>query len=270
MQKQEKLFVVVDPTNDEHIALERAIITAQLREPKARLSVFVGVDNEAVDTRSSNDNLFRDLSWFEEHIHQPIKTAGLEYDIELSWCAEWRMAIIQSSKLAGADTVLLPVHRRTNRRRFTFSESKWDLLKSSSCPVVLVRPGARDQRKVVMAAVNFQATKERQRALNARILEQGRITAENYGAEFHVVNAYLDSMHYPDRGKLAKDTGLDAESIHVKRGYTDEVVSAMARELQADLVVMGTLGQTGKTRTRRGNTAERVIAGLDVDVMVFN
>ncbi|MEC8427023.1 MAG: universal stress protein, partial [Pseudomonadota bacterium] len=82
--------------------------------------------------------------------------------------------------------------------------------------------------------------------------------------------AYLDSMHYPDRGKLANETGLDAEHIHVKPGYTDEVVSAMAKELGADIVVMGTLGQTGKSRTRRGNTAERVIAGLDVDVMVFN
>ena len=270
MSAQENLFVVVDPTDEQHVALERAIITAGLREPKAKLSVFVGVDNEAVDTRSSNDNLFRDLNWFEEHIHGPIKAAELDYDIELSWCAEWRMAIIQSSKHFRADFVFLPVHRRTNRRRFTFSESKWDLLKSSNCPVVLVRPGAQDQRKVVMAAVNFQATQEQQKALNARILEQGKLTAEKYGAEFHVVNAYLDSMFYPDRGKLANETGLDAEHIHVKPGYTDEVVSAMAKELGADIVVMGTLGQTGKSRTRRGNTAERVIAGLDVDVMVFN
>lgn len=270
MSTQENLFVVVDPTDEQHVALERAIITAGLRTPKARLSVFVGVDNEAVDTRSSNDNLFRDQRWFDEQVRQPIKEAGLEFDVELSWCAEWRMAIIQSSKHFNADFIFLPVHRRTNRRRFTFSESKWDLLKSSDCPVVLVRPGAKDQRKVVLAAVNFQATQQQQKELNAKILEQGKLTAEKYGAEFHVVNAYLDSMHYPDRGKLANETGLDAEHIHVKPGYTDEVVAATAKELHADIVVMGTLGQTGKSKTRRGNTAERVIAGLDVDVMVFN
>jgi universal stress protein E len=33
---------------------------------------------------------------------------------------------------------------------------------------------------------------------------------------------------------------------------------------------MGTLGQTGMITTRRGNTAERIIAALDDDVMVIN
>ena len=35
-------------------------------------------------------------------------------------------------------------------------------------------------------------------------------------------------------------------------------------------MVMGTLGQTGLTSTRRGNTAERVISALDVDVAVVD
>jgi universal stress protein E len=33
---------------------------------------------------------------------------------------------------------------------------------------------------------------------------------------------------------------------------------------------MGTLGQNGMTKTRRGNTAERLIAAVDTDVMVIN
>ena len=42
------------------------------------------------------------------------------------------------------------------------------------------------------------------------------------------------------------------------------------RSLSADLVIMGTLGQTGLIKTRRGNTAERVISALDVDIVVVN
>lgn len=270
MSQQERIFVVVDPSDEKHVALERAIITAGLRSPKARLYVFVGVDNEAVDMRSTNDALFRDQYWFDEQISGPIKKANLDFEVEVSWSNEWQAAILQSAKRFSADYILLPVHRKTNRRRFTFSEAKWELLKTAHCPVILVRPGAKAQRKIVLAAVNFQATRDDQRALNQKILKQGKTTADNYGAEFHVVNAYLDSMLYPDRGKLANETGLPAERIHVKPGYTDEVVSAVAEEIEADLVVMGTLGQTGKTQTRRGNTAARVIAALDVDVIVFN
>ena len=270
MSQQERIFVVVDPSDDKHVALERAIITAGLRSPKARLYVFVGVDNEAVDMRSTNDALFRDQYWFDDQIRKPVSEAGLECEVEISWSHEWQEAIIESAKRFAADFIMLPVHRKTNRRRFTFSEAKWGLLKTAKCPVVLVRPGAKEQRKIVLAAVNFQATRDAQKELNQKILKQGKTTADNYGAEFHVVNAYIDSMLYPDRGKLAKETGLPAERIHVKPGYTDEVVSALAEELEADLLVMGTLGQTGKTKTRRGNTAARVIAAMDVDVMVFN
>ena len=98
----------------------------------------------------------------------------------------------------------------------------------------------------------------------------GKWLSENYGADFHVVNAYIDSMHYPDRGNLAKEAGLPSKNIHVVKGYTDEAVAETAKKLNADLVIMGTLGQTGLVKTRRGNTAERVISALDVDVAVVN
>jgi universal stress protein E len=270
MADQEKIFVVVDPNDDEHVALERALITAKQREVAPIIRVFVAVDHEAVDTRADNDNLFRDTAWFDEHIRAPLEQAGVEADAELSWSSEWQWAIQRSASHFGADTIYLPVHKRSNARRFTFSDAKWDLLKTSDCPVLMVRPGAKEERKIVLAAVNFQADREAQRELNERILERGRLVAERNNAEFHVVNGYVDSMLYPDRGKLAKETGLPAENVHVQQGYTDEVVAKVAKDIDADIVIIGTLGQTGKTRTRRGNTASRVIAGLGSDVMVFN
>ncbi|MDQ2075377.1 universal stress protein [Marinimicrobium sp. ABcell2] len=270
MTIQQKLFVVVDPNDEQHIALERAIITAALHEVKPYIYVFVAVDGDAVDTRASNDNLFRDQSWFDETIKKPLASAGLEYLIEVSWSSEWQKSIMQSSKRFGSDLIYLPVHAKVNYSRFTFTESKWELLKGAPCPVVLIRPAAKEQRKVILAAVNFQAKRDIQKELNKLILEQARHFAEVYGADLHVVNGYLDSMSYPDRGRLVRDTGLATDRIHVKNGYTSDVVADVADDIGADLVVIGTLGQNGMTTTRRGNTAERLIAALDDDVMVIN
>ena len=270
MSAQEKLFVVVDPSDDVHLALERALITAKLRETPPLLHVFIAVDTQTVDTRVINDNLFRDQDWFQEQIREPMEAQGLEGKIEVSWSSDWQDAIMLSARRFCADLILLPVRVKPNTSRFSFSESKWGLLRSADCPVLLVRPGAREQRKTVLAAVNFQATKDFQRELNSTIIERGRWLAEGYDADFHVVNGYLDSMHYPDRGRLANETGLPADKIHVTQGYTDEVVSAVANDIAADVVVIGTLGQTGKSRTRRGNTAERVISALNCDVVVVN
>lgn len=270
MTSSEKLFVCVNPSDEEHIALQRAIITSRLRTPEPVLQVFMGVDGEAVDTRASNDKLYRDHRWFEEVIRRPLENSGLKYGVEISWSHEWQEAICRSAHLFGADSILLPIQSRVSYSRFTFSESKWSLLKEANCPVVLVRPGAAEKRSVILAAVNFQATREEQKELNKRLLSEANFFAEKYAAELHVVNAYLDSMSYPDRGRLARDTELPAERVHVRQGYTDEVVAEVANDISADLVIMGTLGQNGQIKARRGNTALRVIAALDTDVMVFN
>lgn len=270
MPKPEKLFVVVDPSDTVQIALERALIMGKKHEVPPDLFIFLGVDGEATDLRAINDNLFRSQDWFDAEIHKPIHAAGMKYTVEVSWSQEWQKSIVQSAKRFGAERIYLPVHARTNTSRFTFSEAKWELLKTADCPVVLIQPGAKPERKTVLAAVNFQARQDEQQKLNESILYWARTVADIYGAELHVVNAYIDSMLYPDRGSLARAASLPSERIHVDQGYTSDVVGGVAQRLDADLVVMGTLGQTGRSSTRRGNTAERVISALTQDVMVVN
>jgi universal stress protein E len=220
--------------------------------------------------RANNDNLHRDQDWYFDTIKKPLEAAGLIHTESFSWSDDWQQSIVQEAKIFGAERIYLPVHEQTNKRRFIFSENKWELLKTAGCPVVLIRPGAKADRKVVLAAVNFQADQASQKELNAKIIDRAKWVAKSHGAILHIVNGYLDSMNYPDRGKLVKETGLETDKIHVHQGYTSEVVAKVAKEVEADVVVMGTLGQTGKVKTRRGNTAERVIAGLDVDTIVIN
>lgn len=270
MSKPQKLFVVVDPNDTHHIALERAIITSALRDPKPIIHAFVAVDPNAVDTRTVNENLFRDLSWFEQAIKNPLASAGIQFNLEVSWSSEWQKSIMESAKRFDADLIYLPVHANMASTRFFFTESKWELLKSAYCPVVLIRPGAKAQRKVILAAVNFQAERDVQIELNKKIISQAKLYADVYDADLHVINGYMDSMTYPDRAKIINETGLPNDKIHVENGYTSDVVSALADKINADLIIMGTLGQNGMTKTRRGNTAERLIAAVDTDVMVIN
>lgn len=270
MATPERIFVVVDPNDTNHAALERVLKTAVQHTTAPILKIFVAVDGDSVDTRCVNNNLCRDQSWFDKEIKQQIEAVNLEYQIEVSWSTEWQKSILQASKRFSADRIYLPVHARTPSSRFAFSESKWDLLKTAECPTVLIQPGATADRKVILVAVNVQALEDQQRELNASIVNWGKEVARIYNADLHVVNAYIDSMNYPDRGKLARESNLASDKTHVVQGYTDEVVSKVANEINADLVIMGTLGQNGLVSSRRGNTAERVIAALTQDVMVVN
>ena len=270
MPKQERIFAVVNPTLDQQVALDRAIITAKLIEPSPVLCIFVAVDSNTVDLNATNQKIYRNTDWFEQKIHKPLREAGLEYSIEISWSDNWQQSIMASAKRFGATRILIRAGKPAKSHRFIFAESKWALLKEADCPVLLVRDGAEPQRKVVLAAVNFQASRINQDKLNKTIIARGQQLADNYSADVHVVNAYIDSMLYPDRGRLAHQTGLESDHIHVMQGYTDEVIATVGKKVNADVVVIGTLGQTGLTKTRRGNTAERVISAVGVDVLVVN
>lgn len=267
----EKLLVIVDPNDDHHTALERAIITAKIRTPSPKLYVLVTTDSEDVDTRAVNTNLLRNERWFKEVIRNPLDEAGLDYTLYVTWSTEWQASIMQAAKNVDADSILMPDHHRNkSTKRLFFTESKWELLKGAACPVILIRPGAREKRKTILAAVNFQAVRDAQKLLNTDILNEAKRFADGYGADLHVVNAYYNSMNYPDRGQLANQTHLPPSNIHVEQGYSNDVIAKLAEKLDADLVVMGTLGQWGQTKTRRGNTAERIISALATDVMIVN
>ncbi|WP_232522375.1 universal stress protein [Marinimicrobium alkaliphilum] len=267
----EKLFVVLDPNDTEHLALKRAIITAQLREPQPRLHVFIAVDPDGKNGRTQTpQNLLIGEHWLAEHIRQPLAEKNLMHEIEFSWSNVWLDTILDAARRFGPDIILLPVHERS-RRPLRLSERKWGLLKRASSPVLLVRPGAEAKRRTILAAVNFQATTAAQKALNQRILMHAGRISQRYDAELHVVNAYFDSMSYPSPGDLIKKTGLPWERIHIDQGYTDEVVARVAERIDADILTLGTLNQKGGQGSfRRGNTASRVIDAVDIDTLIVN
>lgn len=267
----ERIFVVVNPFDQQHTALERAIFTAQIRAIKPILHVFVVVDPDDHHAEYFADgNVSRKLEWFNEEIHNPIFSRQIDYGIEVSWSSKWQRAIIASAKEFKADVIFLPASRNTPYRRFSIGESKWSLLKESSMPVMVVRPGAKQVRKTVLAAINFQAEADVQQQLNQHIITRSQRVAERYSADLHVVNAYRESYRFPDMSSIMRETGLQSTSVHIEFGYTDEVIALVAERVDADLVVLGTLGVNGRQQALRGNTAERVLSVLDVDTMILN
>lgn len=270
MENLKKLFIVLDPSQDSHVALDRAVITSsKLKSVSPEVYLFIGVDSESTDTRVNNDNIFRDDAWF-AGIKKPLRESDTKYSVEISWCSEWQPSILRASSRFEADLIMLPVYPRASSSRLTFSDSKWALLRNSECPVLVVRPGANPRREVVLSAISLLDESEENTKLNAKIIEQGRWMASLYGADFHVVSAYPDSMNYPDRAKLLRDFDVEPSKVHVKTGTPASVINEVAGEVDADVVVIGTQRRQGLSAALRGNTAEKVIEALDHDVLVIN
>jgi len=266
---RERIFIVIDPAADDHPALRRGIITAQIRQPHAELFLFVSLDGQAVDTRARNSNLYRDREWFETLFSQ-VEGAGLDYRCEVSWSSEWPEATLRAAERFDADLLLLPVLRRPLSGKPLLSEPKWNVLRNATCPVLIVQPGTKELRKVVLAALKVQSRDPRYEELNRKIAAWARRTADRYGAELQVVNAYRDQDDYPDRARLIELAGVPNDHVHVEDGAPEKVIERVAREVEADIVVIGTLARQGLSAVMRGNTSERVISVLNQDVMTVN
>ena len=76
------------------------------------------------------------------------------------------------------------------------------------------------------------------------------------------------------RRKLGDRVGKDgneylAPQFHLQRGVAATAIPEMARELAADLVIMGTVARTGIAGLLIGNTAEAVLEQLQCSVLAI-
>jgi len=268
MSEQEYILVLIEPSQDSLIALDRALTSAKLRKVPPKLYLFICVDEANTDLKARNQSLFRSGNWLKE-LTAPIEGSGLEFDYELCWSLEWTEAVLNCADRIQPDIIFIPDYDVAVRRNM-FTNSKWELLRKSFCPVMIVRPNANSHRKVILAALNIQAEKEEYKLLNEKIISNGKRIASIYGADVYVINAYKDSMHYPNREKLLEFTGLDTEKVHVEEGDPADVVAKYADEINADMVIIGTLHRRGASALMRGNTSEKVLMKVGQDVLTLS
>jgi universal stress protein E len=153
----------------------------------------------------------------------------------------------------------------------------------------MIRSEGRTAYRRILAAVDAFADDALNRDLNRSILELASSQATRCGAELHVVHAFgpLGAVPFgPDgdpatyakavadlhRGRL--DALLTAfpigdEGVHLEEGRAGEVIPAIARRLDVDLIVMGTVGRVGIPGFFIGNTAETTLDEVDCDVLAI-
>lgn len=93
-------------------------------------------------------------------------------------------------------------------------------------------------------------------------------SAANRERERREHQSRLDSLDNKIREHLgADDYGYLAPRFHLREGLARDVIPGMAAELEADLVVMGTVSRTGIPGLLIGNTAEVILNNLECSVL---
>ncbi len=190
-----------------------------------------------------------------------------------------------------------------------FGSNDMHLLRKCPCPVWLIKPTAPKSYRCVLAAVDINETSpeietKTSQALSQQILEIASSLALSDFAELHIVHTWeaiaenalrgaranttevqienyikhVKQQHESGLNSLVRDatSSLSKESLnylkpqkHLVKGSARKEIPAVAKRINADLVVMGTVARTGIPGFIMGNTAETVLNQLDCSVLAI-
>jgi len=266
--EKRKFLVVIDPSHERHLALERMIdILEQRGEWPLEFHLLIGFEAEDKADPNTPNEVVRSSDWFTQLL-KPLESSGADYSVEFFWTRNWRQSIQEAAERYVCDTIMLCESSAEHKSGIT--DSKWDLVRHARSDVLICDVGTNGPYKCVLAAVNVQAKDPVHVEMNEKIFERGKFLAEYFGADYHVVNAYKDSEDFPDRGLIGRMSGLARENIHRDMGKPEDVIAGVAEKVKADMIVIGISQRTGLAKTLSSHTTEKVMEKVEIDVVALN
>jgi len=166
----------------------------------------------------------------------------------------------------------------------------WTLLNTCPAPLLLTTKRRGKKGGNVVASVDLRHTDTKHRHLNCRVLEAAHRMAELYDAKVHVVFAVeisqvlrdLDIVRErvskkkivakvtPELERLLRPYAIPKARIHMPVGKVGQVVTQTARNLKADVLVVGSYAHRARQAAGLGNSAQRIMTKAVCDVLAVH
>ena len=229
-----------------------------------------------------------------ERLAQQACKLGVKATSHVAWDFPPHEAIVRRAEHLRADLIIADCHQGKRLKPWLMHLSDWELLRLSTRPVLLLKNDRRWDEPVLLAAVDPSHAHAKPARLDSAIVECAKALSRTLGGSFELMHANFPASF----GSLMADPAMDTATLAAvydnqkalsKKAFdkfaakaripkarchivdTDPVfaVPHEARELGADLVVMGAVSRSGLKRVFIGNTAERVLGSLPCDVLVI-
>lgn len=228
-----------------------------------------------------------------------LSDEGVKVSHEVRWDYPRTDAILRKIAESQPDMVMKQSREHSYLLGIT-SNTDWDLARRSPVHVWLVSDKTTSMNRIVAAVGNQPGdVTDITTAADYELFRTAGTVARGFGARIFPVNAfqtvgthaYLVSAGAvappvpalsADRQMMAKQLErhesavqalaqyfhIDADNVRVREGHPSEVITSVASELDADLIVMGARSMSRLERMVRSVTVEPVMADADCDILV--
>lgn len=179
-----------------------------------------------------------------------------------------------------------------------FRAMDMELLRKCPCALWLTRPIDRHREAIrVAVAVDPQSMAPEGHDLSLRLLALSRALADTCSGELQVVSCWdyefeeylrhnlwikisndelirtvhtTQSKHRADLEELVRQSGIQGRmQLHHVRGRADRMIPQYMKDLDIDILVMGTVARTGIPGFLIGNTAENIVQKLGCSLLAL-
>ena len=293
MKRFKNIIYVSEAMEDQ--ALDRAVSLAESNEATLTIIDVVAPvsDDYRSETITSRANALQSLI-------EPYRNR-LKIQLDVSMGTTF-LEVIRAVLRNGHDLVIKTAENPGFIRRL-FGSDDMHLLRKCPCPVWIMKPLEKSGYNCIMAAVDFNPMEPSavNDELNGEILDLAGSIALSDSGSLHLVHAweafaektiqsrsgtidevvatYIENQRelhkkglYMLNGALRARIGTDlynrlSPGLHLHKGPAKVMIAKLAVDLNADLVVMGTIARTGISGLIIGNTAEAILDQLSCSVL---
>ncbi len=266
-----------------HRALRRAGLLAQATG--AELAIIHVVDDDQpkdlveIESREAERILGEQISAIPELKGarcRPIVLAADPFD-----------GILRTADTINADLIVVGSHRKELLRDIFVGTTAERVIRAGSYPALMVKTEVEQNYKNVLAAVDMSDASARaiRTGKDLRLIDGARLTflhgfvalGAGLMARSNIrkedIDKYIADQRAQASGELLaflrqEEPGVQDWVLWVRDGKPFEVISQAVKEIEPDLLLMGTQGRSGIAKLLLGSVAEEVLRSVEVDVLV--
>jgi universal stress protein E len=295
----QKILAVIEPGTSVQKSLARAIEIANING--ASITAFLTIYDFSYEmttmlSMDERENMRQAViddrtDWLVSLISEKFSYPKISIDARIVWHNRPYESIIYEVIDKSFDLIIKGTQQHDTLRSVIFTPTDWHIMRKAPVPVLLVKEHDWPSKGQILAAVNVGADIDAHISLNEEITKQALYFGKLLSSDVNLVNSYpgtpanivieipeFDPIIYDESAKLhheqcmlihSKKYHINKEYCHVDIGLPEDVIPKYAQQLDAELVVIGTVSRQGISAALIGNTAEHVIDKLNCDVLTI-
>ncbi|MEI6894419.1 MAG: universal stress protein UspE [Colwellia sp.] len=296
MVNYKRILVVITPHREEQPALKRAVFLAN--KYKAELVLGCSMYNRSIEKSSNSTdgscNTLKQALLDDQKKVMLDLAASLDVKTKtqcvVTWHKKWYEGVIELAYNNECDLIVKETKHYKKSMRNLFTPDHWNLLRCSPINVLMVKNHKWNFHGNIVTAISLDHGDTQHQCLSEKVAKEAASMAKLFDANLHFVNtvskapvhiavdqsefdpdkvnARVKEKHKLDLQQLANSLQIEKVNILIAEGLPGKIVPKICNDLNAECLILGSVGRKGVNAALLGNTAEYIIDKLNCDTLV--